>query len=165
LVFSRFGVMFFEQPVAALAHLRASLRPGGRMVFVCWRPAAENEWVTLPLEVARTLVPPPPAAADPHAPGPFAFADPQRLRALLDAAGFQAAAITPFDGHMDLGASPADAAFQMVNLGPTARLLRESDAATRQRVEEAVEQAFARRMAEQGDLRLKLACWLVRAGA
>ena len=164
LVFSRFGVMFFEQPVTALAHLRGSLKPGGRMVFVCWRPAVDNEWVTLPLDVAKALVPPPPAA-DPHAPGPFAFADPQRLRDMLGQAGFAAVEITPFDGHMDLGVSPGDAAFQMVNLGPTARLLRESDAATRQRVEEAVEQAFARRLKEQGDLRLKLACWLVRAGA
>ena len=162
LLFSRFGVMSFDQPVAALAHLRGSLKPSGRLAFVCWRPAAENEWVTLPLGVAKTLVPPPPVT-DPHAPGPFAFSDPQRLRTILAEAGFQAIAVTPFDGHMDLGEAPTDAAFQMVNLGPTARLLREADDATRQRVEAAVAESFAARQKAGGDLRLGIACWCVSA--
>lgn len=164
LLFSRFGVMFFDAPAAAFTHLRGALKPGGRMAFICWRPAAENEWVTLPLEVAKTFVPPQPPA-DPHAPGPFAFADPQRLRGILAEAGFQDIAIAPFDGHMDMGASPKDAAFQMVNLGPTARLLREADDDTRAKVESAVEAMFAARQKNGEAIRLTIACWLVSAQA
>ena len=64
--FSRFGVMFFADPAAAFANIRAALKPGGRMVFVCWRPLAENLWMRLPLEAAQPLLPPMPPA-DPAA--------------------------------------------------------------------------------------------------
>src|SRR5215472_1385185 len=61
LLFSRFGVMFFGDPVATFANLRRALRPdGGRLVFTCWRPLNENPWMLLPLQVVQTLVPPVP---------------------------------------------------------------------------------------------------------
>jgi len=71
LLVSRFGVMFFSDPAAAFANIRRSLRPGGRLAFVCWRSLAENDWMRKPLEAAKPLLPslPPP---DPTAPGPFA---------------------------------------------------------------------------------------------
>ena len=164
LLVSRFGVMFFDVPAAAFAHLRGALKPGGRLAFVCWRPAAQNEWVSLPLEVAMRFVPPQPPA-DPHAPGPFAFADPERLRGILAKAGFKDIAITPFDGHMNLGTSPADAAFQVVNLGPTARLLHDADDDTRAKVEAAVREMFAGRQKDGEAIRPAIACWLVAAKA
>lgn len=68
LIVSRFGVMFFEDPAAAFANLRRALKPSGRMVFVCWRGAAENDWTRLPMTAIRDLVPPPPPA-DPAATG------------------------------------------------------------------------------------------------
>ena len=85
--FSRFGVMFFSDPVAAFANIRASLKRGGRLVFVCWRSLAENPWMLAPLQAALPFIPPvvPP---DPTAPGPFAFADAGRVRAILSDAGF-----------------------------------------------------------------------------
>jgi SAM-dependent methyltransferase len=86
-VFSRFGVMFFSDPTAAFANIRRALKPGGRMVFVCWAPLAENPWMSTPAMAAAKHLPagPPP---DPTAPGPFAFADPERVRGILEAAGF-----------------------------------------------------------------------------
>src|ERR1700753_1453003 len=86
LAFSRFGVMLFDDPPAAFANIRGALKPGGRLAFVCWRPAMENEWVSVPLAAAKDLLPaqPPP---DPLAPGPFAFADPQRVRDVLGKGG------------------------------------------------------------------------------
>jgi SAM-dependent methyltransferase len=87
LIFSRFGVMFFTQPVPAFNHMRRSLRAGGRCVFVCWRIPRENAWAMTPLSAARKAMGVTPAPAEPHAPGPFAFADDERLRGILADAG------------------------------------------------------------------------------
>jgi SAM-dependent methyltransferase len=85
--FSRFGVMFFEDPVAAFGNIARALRPGGRLAFVCWQAAAHSDWWTLPLNVAARYVELPPPS-DPNAPGPFALADAVRLRRILREAGF-----------------------------------------------------------------------------
>src|SRR3954452_2790891 len=70
ILFSRFGVMFFDDPKGAFAHMRRALQPGGRVAFVCWRGAAENDWVRLPMGSIKGIVPPP-APPDPEAPGPI----------------------------------------------------------------------------------------------
>lgn len=84
---SRFGVMFFDDPVAAFANIRRALRPDGRIVFVCWKDLLENEWLSVPGAAMLQYLPLPEAGA-PGAPGPFAFADPERVRGILTAAGF-----------------------------------------------------------------------------
>jgi SAM-dependent methyltransferase len=58
ILFSRFGVMFFDDPTGAFAHMRRALQPGGRVAFVCWRGAAENDWVRLPMGAIKGIVPP-----------------------------------------------------------------------------------------------------------
>ena len=134
LVFSRFGVMFFDNPPAAFANIRKGLKPGGRLAFVCWRPAMENEWVTVPAAAARPHLPPQPPP-DPLAPGPFAFADPVSLKSILSGAGFRDVQAKKLDGVMNLGTSSDEAAFQMTNLGPLSRALGEvEDQAIRDRV-------------------------------
>src|SRR6202171_5724009 len=90
LLFSRFGVMFFSQPSPAFSHMRKALRSGGRCVFVCWRAPGDNPGAVAPLSAARAAMGVTPAPADPNAPGPFAFADEERLRAILSGAGFGA---------------------------------------------------------------------------
>ena len=97
--FSRFGVMFFSDPVAAFTNIRGSLKPGGRLVFVCWRPLRENLWMQAPLQAALPLIPPV-APPEPTAPGPFAFADASRLRTILAEAGFGDVSINPFDAEI-----------------------------------------------------------------
>lgn len=87
-VVSRFGVMFFDDPTAAFANLRASARPGGRLAAVVWQAAPLNEWVLLPMgaiipHVGFPDLPPP------GAPGPFAFGDADLLRGVLTDAGWQ----------------------------------------------------------------------------
>ena len=108
LIFSRFGVMFFDNPVAAFANLRRALAPAGRLAFICWRPMPESTWFQAPVAAARPYLPqsPPP---DPLAPGPFAFADPDRVRSVLAEAGFARIAITPCDSRLPIG-TPAAAA-------------------------------------------------------
>ncbi|HET9046290.1 MAG TPA: methyltransferase domain-containing protein [Casimicrobiaceae bacterium] len=125
LLYSRFGTMFFDDPVAAFTHMRRSLRPDGRTVFVCWRAPRDNPWAMVPLSAARAAVGVTPPAADPNAPGPFAFADDARVRGILADAGFRDIDIRRFDANVSLGPTPRDAAEMTTRIGPTSRLIRE----------------------------------------
>ena len=103
LLFSRFGVMFFSEPSAAFNHLRKSLRAGGRCVFVCWRTPRDNAWAMTPLAAARQALDITPPQSDPNAPGPFAFADEERLQTILSAAGFGHIELQRFDAAIHFG--------------------------------------------------------------
>jgi SAM-dependent methyltransferase len=122
--FSRFGVMFFSDPVAAFANIRRSLKPSGRLVFVCWRPLNQNPWMQAPLEAALPLLPPI-APSDPVAPGPFAFADASRVQSILRAAEFSSVKVSPFDAA--IGGANVEQTLQLaLNVGPLGAALRES---------------------------------------
>lgn len=124
LVASRFGLMFFADPVAAFANMRRGLRPGGRIVFAAWAGPERNPWFALPQGVAAARLGAE-APADPDGPGPMAFRDLDRVRGLLAAAGFTAvdAALAQTELHHPGGvAAVVDLASEV---GPTARLLRE----------------------------------------
>ena len=84
---SQFGVMFFEDPVAAFTNIRKSIKRGGRLAFACWQPGAKNDWCTFPV-LARFAPPPPPRASAGPPPGPFAFGNPKYTRNILTSAGF-----------------------------------------------------------------------------
>jgi SAM-dependent methyltransferase len=166
LVFSRFGVMFFDDPIAGFANIHKALKPEGRLAFVCWRPAQENQWVSLPATAAKGLLPQQPAP-DPHAPGPFAFSDPERVARLLSKAGFHDVAIRALNGVMDLGSSADHAAFQMTSLGPLSRALNDAavDDAARAEVVGAVKARLETIADASGGIRPGIACWLVSARA
>ena len=87
-VVSQFGVMFFADPVAAFAHIRRHLRPGGRLVFACWQSMRENAWFPGAVVAKYLAAPPPPAANDGPPPGPFAFASAAYVGDVLTGAGF-----------------------------------------------------------------------------
>lgn len=166
LLFSRFGVMFFNDPVAAFAHMRVALKPGGRAAFICWRGAQENDWVRLPMAAIRDIVQP--APADPNAPGPFAFGDRRRLADILAAAGFTAIDIAPFDTALSYGrgasreAAVDDALDMAFQVGPLSRALADQSDDVRRRAADAVRAAFARRPGETSVL-IDGAAWLVTA--
>ena len=86
-VFSRFGVMFFADPIAAFANIRSATKPGGRLSFVCWQPVRLNDSFAFVGLAANDILGPPDPVPD-DAPGPFAFADPDRVRAILGQAGW-----------------------------------------------------------------------------
>ena len=123
-IFSRFGVMFFSNPVAAFSNLRGTLIPGGRLAFVCWRPMESNPWMAEPMNAARPYM----AARepmDPTAPGPFAFADAALVRAILERAGFQEVATTQFDAR--IGGGTVDEALELaLRVGPLGSAIRET---------------------------------------
>ena len=163
---SRFGIMFFDDPVSAFGHMRKALAPGGRAGFVCWRPFRENPWAALPMMAALPHLPPqdPPV---PGAPGPFAFDDAGRFRDVLSQAGFGAIDIQPFDAELTLGAGtdPVEAALhQSLEIGPLARAMKAMPDAMRDKVSDEVRKALSANV-KDGAVRLSGAVWLVSAKA
>jgi SAM-dependent methyltransferase len=161
LVFSRFGVMFFADPVAAFANLRSSLKPGGRVAFVCWQELGRNAWMRIPLAAAAAHVslPAPPA---PGAPGPFAFADADRVRRILTGAGFANTACEGVEQALLVGGGgEVERTVEfMLQIGPLGALMRETGEATRSAVAGAVHDAVAGYATPEG-VRMDSAAWFV----
>ena len=165
LIFSRFGVMFFVEPVAAFANIRKAAATGGRLAFICWRKVEENEWSMRPYLAALPFLPEQ-KEADPNAPGPFAFADRERTRGILAKAGFRDIAIEPFDGQMRLGTSPEHAALMLTSLmGPASRALKNVDEETRTKARDAIAKDMAAFQGSSPEIAPGTACWLVTAKA
>jgi len=154
--------MFFADPVAAFGHLRAALKPGGRLAFVCWRPFKENDWAFLPFMAAVPHLPPIERPV-PNAPGPFAFGDDERVEKILQEAGFNDIAIQRLDRTMDLGKSVEDAAMFASDTGPISRVLGDASPERRQAAVGAIRQILEKREAEGKGLALAAACWIVTA--
>jgi SAM-dependent methyltransferase len=162
LIFSRFGVMFFDDPVAAFTNLRGALKPAGRLAFVCWRGPQENLWASAPVAAAKPLLPEQPLP-DPLAPGPFAFAGRERITDILARAGFSGIRVEPYDGVMPLGKDISAIAAQTLQIGPLSRMIGEADDATRAKVIEAVKGAMTRFATADSEINPPSACWLVAA--
>ena len=107
--------MFFEDPDAAFANLARALRPGGRLVFVCWPDPMKSEWVAVALGVAVAQVGRPPDLGSPGAPGPLAFADGDRLTRLLEGAGFRGVSLEAVTRPLCIGSDVDDAAVYYVD--------------------------------------------------
>ncbi len=163
LLFSRFGVMFFADPDAAFAHMRKALKATGRAAFVCWRDWRENEWVRVPIMAVRPHVPPQPQLG-PEDPGPFAFADPARLRRVLASGGFDAITLKPFDAPVEIGNSLDDAVAYLQEFGPISRALTDASPTQKEQAAKALREALAP-YAKTAPVRLGAAVWIVTAKA
>lgn len=135
LIVSRHGVMFFDDPVGAFTHIGGLARPGGRLVFSCFRDRRDNEWVRAMRPVLERFAPEALAAPEPPA-GPFAFADPARIESILGEAGFAPPQIAPFDFEFTVGAGEGasavgDAVGYFRRVGPMAAILKTLDEAAR----------------------------------
>ena len=162
LVFSRFGVMFFEDPVAAFANLRNAMRVGGRLAFVCWQSLAANPWMALPMQVVSAFVEPRPPP-EPGAPGPFSLADADRLRKILGAAGFDEIEIESFAFVQRMGASVDHAlGFLLEGVGAVASSLENADAAAREGASRALVELLGRHETPRG-IEIDSAAWVVQA--
>ena len=158
-IVSRFGVMFFDDPVAAFANIRRAARPGGRLAFVAWRSPAENDFMTAAARAATPFLPPAPPP-DPNAPGQFAFADGVKVRRILEASGWSSIEIQRADVSCRI--SEANLMTYATRLGPVGAALREVDRATAERIMASLPPAFERFL-EGGTARFNAACWLVKA--
>lgn len=163
LIVSRFGVMFFGDPAAAFRNLRSGLAPGGRVRFACWRPIRENPWLQIPLHAVYDHAPRLPKP-QPDEPGPFAFADPERVTQVLTAAGFTAPSFQPLDIELDLAAGRIleDAAVHASQTGPAKRALAGQSPEIQARALESIRRALEPYASSEG-VKLPGAVWLVAA--
>jgi ubiquinone/menaquinone biosynthesis C-methylase UbiE len=126
LLVSRFGVMFFAEPVRSFANLRRALKPSGRLAFACWREPRENPFFMVPLQAVYKHAPKMPQLG-PEEPGPFAFASEARVQRILSEAGFTGIAMEPCDLSLDtaIGRGLDAAVESALEIGPAARALAE----------------------------------------
>lgn len=165
LVVSRFGVMFFADPVAAFANIRKGASPGGRLVFACWRPLAENEWALAPILAAMAFLREPPKPPEPGTPGPFAFGPREHIERVLTDSGWTGIQISPWDGLIELpGATASETAEFMLEIGPLSRAIAEQglDAV---KIRDALVARVQDLADAEGRTRLKAATWIVEASA
>lgn len=164
--FSRFGVMFFADPVRAFANIRESLAPGGRLGFVCFQMPWDNPFILVPTMAAAPhleMGPPPPLTE----PGPFSLADPQHTESILSAAGFGSIRIEPGPASAVLGAADDLAALgrRVLEQNPAAAAaLAAADPDARAAAIDASTAALAPHAAD-GVVRMGAATWIVTATA
>jgi SAM-dependent methyltransferase len=163
LVASRFGVMFFADPTRSFANLRKGLKPGGRLVFACWREAKQNPWLIVPLREAAKHAPPLPETS-PEAPGPFAFASDARVRRILSDAGYADIELAPQDLELDVavGKGLDTAVKSAMTIGPTSRILDGQSEAVRAAATADIRKALANH-ARGDSVPLGAAIWMVTA--
>jgi SAM-dependent methyltransferase len=165
LAFSRFGVMFFSDPVATFTNLRSAMKVTGRLALAVFRTPQENRWQTAPVAAVRHLLPPmtPPG---PEEPGQFSWADPIRVSRILEAAGFKEIVLTPSDPAMRLAGpkGAADAADFAMQVGPVVRATLDASQEQREVVRSSLETFFQSQEGPHGIV-LPGALWIVTARA
>lgn len=161
LAFSRFGVMFFEDPVAAFSNLRLNLKDSGRLCFVCWRRPQDNPWMSIPAAAAASFLP---EAQPDTGPDPFAFADTAFVTSILTEAGFQHPEFKLVEADLNLGADIEAAIGFLSRIGPLARVIKELDEPQQMAALDAVRQALGPSVTARGVL-LNGSTWVVQAAA
>jgi ubiquinone/menaquinone biosynthesis C-methylase UbiE len=160
LVFSRFGVMFFGDPVAAFTNIRRAVKPSGRVVFVCWRTPQENPWAGVPMRAAQPHLPPI-ERPGPEDPGQYSFGDRTRVERILTQAGFAAPSLEPIDLMLNQGKDIPEVVQRIGDFGPLARLFKEATEQQVARAKQAIAEALEPYATPDG-VNLAGACWLVR---
>lgn len=163
LITSRFGVMFFDDPVQAFSNLHGALKTTGRLVFLCWRGVEENPWLGRTAKAAFEIVPPaddtPP---DPTAPGPFSLGDPAHLENILTSAGFSDVNLEAVDIDLPLGDLDTACSF-LLKMGPAAEAIKDASDGDKVKVEKAIRDVLESFKQEKG-IFTPSACWIARAG-
>ena len=164
LVFSRFGVMFFADPVAAFHNIRGAMSANGRLLFVCWQPPSANPWMSAAGKAVAPFLPAPDTPPNPRAPGPFAFAEEDYVRQILTQAGFSDVSIDPHPASLKVADALDEAVHFQTRLGPASRAINELVDEQRALALAAVKEALAPFDNGQG-VYMDAAVWLVSAKA
>ncbi|MEW2251779.1 methyltransferase domain-containing protein [Streptomyces sp. NPDC006975] len=158
---SRYGVMFYADPVAAFGNVGRALRPGGRLAFVCPAEPALNDWVAAMQALSGIL--PIGDLAKPGLPGMFSLAAPDRVREILTAAGFTTIAVRQVEAYGTWGESAQDAADFLLGSGPGRHLLAQADATAPARARATLTDRLRDHETADGTVRLRSTSWLVTA--
>lgn len=166
LIYSRFGVMFFDDPVGAFANMRRWLKPDGRLAFCCWNHPRHNPWAMIPVAAARQALKVEAPPADLTMPGPFAFSDIERLEGILRDAGFTTFDAQPFEAPVVLGPTLEVASDRVTRFGPAYRVVKAAgEEEARPVAIPAIARALAPHAAPDGSIVMTGAVWIVTARA
>jgi ubiquinone/menaquinone biosynthesis C-methylase UbiE len=164
--FSRFGMMFFANPVAAMRSVRSALVPGGKLMFITWRVLDDNPWLAIPKAVVLRFLPPPGDNAQTCGPGPFSMANPDVVRAQLAAAGFTDVSFERVDGQVMVGRDVDQALDLQMTIGPAGEIMREAGALAEKRqseIEATLRHELARYARDDGRIWMQSSSWTITA--
>jgi ubiquinone/menaquinone biosynthesis C-methylase UbiE len=165
-VFSRFGTMFFTNPVAAMRNMRLALKPGGRMVHIVWRNREDNPWLSMPKDVVLQFLPPPGEDAQTCGPGPFSMADEEMVRGMMTSAGYTDITFKRVDAPVLIGRNVEDAIDFQLALGPAGEVYREAGTEAEEKREDignALKEAIAAQAATKDGIVMDSSSWVISA--
>ncbi|MBT5522039.1 MAG: methyltransferase domain-containing protein [Rhodospirillales bacterium] len=164
-VFSRFGTMFFSNPVAAFKNMRRALKPGGKMTHIVWRTQSDNPWLSMAKDVVLKFLPPPPGEDGlTCGPGPFSMANQEMVTAMMKSAGYEDITFERVDAPVLVGHSVEDAINFQLNLGPAGEVFREAgDLAEQKRgeIEEALAEAIKQQKSDADGIVMPSSSWVI----
>ncbi len=163
-VFSRFGTMFFSNPVAGLKNMRRALKPGGVMTHIVWRTADDNPWLSMAKEVVLRFLPPPGEDARTCGPGPFSMADQDTVTSMMRIAGYEDIAFERVDALVLVGRTAEDAIEFQLAIGPAGEVFREAGdeaEAKRGEIEAALADAINAQKIEADGIVMDSSSWVI----
>ena len=163
IITSRFGVMFFDNPILAFKNLYVALKPTGRLVFLCWRKMQENPSWAEPAKIAAEILPPPVDSriADPTAPGPFSLSDPAHLTAILQTSGFNNIELQKVDTNLSMGELD-EAIIYSMKMGPASQIVKNATDQEKEQIASAIGESF-RKYTNHNEVTIPSATWIVSA--
>lgn len=163
-VFSRFGTMFFANPVAGLRNMRAALKPGGIMTHIVWRDPEDNPWLSMAKDVVLQHLPPPGDDARTCGPGPFSMADEPTVAKMMEIAGYEDVTFERVDAPVLVGTTVEDAIDFQLTIGPAGEVFREAGEeaeAKRGEIEAALAQAIDAEKKESDGIVMDSSSWMI----
>jgi ubiquinone/menaquinone biosynthesis C-methylase UbiE len=164
-VFSRFGTMFFENPVWGLKNMRAATKPGGLMTMIVWRTTDDNPWLAMAKQVVLNFLPPSGDGARTCGPGPFSMAGQETVTGMLKSAGYVDAEFKRVDAPVLVGRTVKDSIDFQLALGPAGEVFREAGDLGEQRREEieaALSDAISPYLTDEGIV-MDSSSWVITA--
>jgi ubiquinone/menaquinone biosynthesis C-methylase UbiE len=163
-VFSRFGTMFFANPVAGLRNMRTALKPGGIMTHIVWRTRNDNPWLSMAKEVVMNFLPPPGEDALTCGPGPFSMADETMVTKMMEIAGYGDITFRRVDAPVLVGKTVEDAIGFQLAIGPAGEVFREAGAqaeAKRAEIETALATAINAQKKDADGIVMDSSSWII----
>lgn len=163
-VFSRFGTMFFSNPVAGLRNMRTALKPGGLMTHIVWRTPADNPWLSMAKGVVLDYLPAPGDDARTCGPGPFSMANEEMVAGMMKSAGYVDVTFTRVDALVLVGRTVQDAIDFQLALGPAGEVFREAGdeaEAKRGEIEAALAEAIEAQKQEADGIVMESSSWVI----
>jgi SAM-dependent methyltransferase len=163
-VFSRFGTMFFANPVAGLRNMRKALKPGGIMTHIVWRTRSDNPWLSMAKDVVLQFLPPPGEDALTCGPGPFSMADESTVSKMMEIAGYTDVSFKRVDAPVLVGRSVEDAINFQLAIGPAGEVFREAGKeaeAKRPQIEAALAKAINAQKKEADGIIMDSSSWVI----